>query len=107
MADEKEIDWGYVGMTVAETAKCLRVHERTVRDMIATRPDFPARLMGGKGGRGWRISKAALERWLDGRDMRTDDERLADNPATKADIEAHLPEVQKMFKLKNQPGAQA
>lgn len=83
MAEEKQevIDWGLVGMTVAETAKCLRVHERTVRDMIATRPDFPARLMGGYGGRAWRISKAALERWLDGRDFKQDNDNQVEAKA--------------------------
>lgn len=107
MADEQKPSWPILGMTVDEAAKVLRVNERTIRDMISARPDFPARLMGGKGGKSWRIDYDALKRWLDGRDMRTDDERLADNPATKADFREHLPEVQKMFKLKKQPEAQA
>lgn len=57
MADP--LDWPPIGMTVEEAAKALRVHPRTVLDLIR-RGDFPAR----KVGVGWRISPAAVEAWL-------------------------------------------
>lgn len=53
-------EWPFVGMTVQEAAQALRVSTRTVQDMLS-QGRLPGRLVGGK----WRVSPAALERFLD------------------------------------------
>lgn len=66
MADEKQgrrtveqVKWPLVGMTVEETAEALRVHPRTIMDMLRD-----GRFPGRKVGNGWRIDPDAVKRWL-------------------------------------------
>lgn len=100
MAEEKH-SWGIIGMTIPECAQALRIHERTLRDMIASRPDFPARKMG-KSGKGWRIDVDALKKWLDGRDLdRIEMSEKPDNEQMNlADVQEHLPEVKRLVRIK-------
>jgi len=60
-AESPAPEWPLVGMTVDEAAQSLRVSRRTVQDMLAA-GKLPGRLVGNK----WRVSPAALERFLDG-----------------------------------------
>ena len=48
-----------IGLTVDETARALRVDEKTVRKLIKEQ-GLPARIVG----RGYRIEEGALRRWL-------------------------------------------
>lgn len=57
--DCNPVEWPPLGMTVAETAKALRVSHRTVQDMLAA-GEMPGRVVGNK----WRISHAAIDAWL-------------------------------------------
>lgn len=56
----EQVKWPLVGMTVDEAAEALRVHPRTVLDMLRD-----GRFPGRKVGNGWRIDPEAVKRWLD------------------------------------------
>lgn len=55
-----QVEWPLLAMTVEECANALRVHPRTILDLLRE-GKFPGR----KVGNGWRIEPDAVKRWLD------------------------------------------
>lgn len=109
----EQAEWPLIGLTLPELAQAMRVNQRTILGLLA-KSDFPGR----KVGTGWRFSAAAVEQWLGTRSDQTGQEVLesditpdsaepvkAAGPISKKQLQEHLPEVQKMFKLKDKPGA--
>lgn len=56
-----QTEWALIGMTLAETARALRVNPRTVAELIRDK-GLPARKVAGQ----WRVSPNALDKWLAG-----------------------------------------
>ena len=57
---EEEVRWPHIGMNIVETAKALRISKRAAQDLLSS-GRLPGRLVAGR----WRVSPAALERFLD------------------------------------------
>lgn len=55
----EQVEWPLLAMTVEETAAALRVHPRTILDLLRD-----GRFPGRKVGNGWRINPDAVKKWL-------------------------------------------
>ena len=52
--------WPTIGMTLQETARCLRISERAAQDLLSG-GKIPGRIVAGR----WRVSPEALNKFLD------------------------------------------
>lgn len=57
--DVHRLEWPTIGMTPEEAAQAMRVHPRTIEDMLRE-----GKIPGRKVGRQWRLAPDALNQWL-------------------------------------------